>query len=211
MDATLETEFQEDAFTKATLVKIEFSDGDVCLTDSGYVDYDGDTFLGEHPYGALSSLAPVNDGAEAQTTRVPITFLPKDDDAAAKFASPLVQGSRVRWWEGAIDPATGLLVGEPLLKFDGVFDFARWTVGQSWSMVLECGTEAERQLEPNADWRLNDAFHQTVWPGETGLVFVTKVPRKIYWRMDSPSDGSPTIGFRNGWLQQRLADRRNAS
>lgn len=211
MDALLEAALQGKAPVKATLVKIELPGGNACLTDGGFVAYDGDTYYGEHAtYGSLSSVSAVQDGSEAQTTRVPITVLPKDDTAAALFASPLAQGSRVRWWEGAVDPATGVLIGAPLLKFDGELDYARFSVGSSWSMVLECGTQAERQLEPNVDWRLNDAFHQTVWPAEVGLSHVSNVPKKIYWRMDSPSDGAPTIGFRDGGLIQRNRERRSA-
>ena len=200
MDAALETEFESAAPVKATLVRFDLPGGAACFTDGGFAVFDagdGDaTYYGEHPtYGVLGGVSSVKDGAEAQTTRVDITLLPKDDTAAAVLASPLAQGSRVRWWEGAVDPATGLLVGEPLLKFDGELDKGKFSVGASWALVMECGTQAERQLEPNADWRLNHPFHSLVWPGELGLSHVTNVPRKIYWRMDSPTDGEPTIKF----------------
>ena len=49
----------------------------------------------------------------------------------------------------------------------------------SENAILE---EAERQLEANADWRLNNSFHQLIWPGELGLSFVDGVTRKLTWR-----------------------------
>jgi hypothetical protein len=47
---------------------------------------------------------------------------------------------------------------------------------------MECGTQAERQLEPNADWRLNHSFHSLIWASETGLIYVDGVTRKKEWR-----------------------------
>lgn len=192
MDSGLVTAFQGAAPVKCTLVRIALTSGAVCLTDGGFVPFDAgsgaETYYGEHPsIGVLSSVSSIADGAEATTTRIDIVLLPKDDASAAALGSPLNQGARVQWWEGVVDPSTGLLSGVPLLKFDGEIDKPRLSVGESWAITLECGTQAERQLEPNSDWRLNHAFHSKVWPGETGLINVTNVPRKIYWRQAAPN------------------------
>ena len=192
MDSSLVAALQGDAPVKVTLVRIALSSGAVCLTDGGFAVFDAgsgnETYFGEHStIGVLSSVSSISDGAEATTTRIEIALLPRDDTAAAALGSPTNQGSRVQWWEGVIDPATGGLVGAPLLKFDGEIDKPRLSVGDSWSLTLECGTQAERQLEPNADWRLNDAFHPRVWPGETGLINVTNTTVKIYWRQAAPN------------------------
>jgi hypothetical protein len=80
-------------------------------------------------------------------------------------------------------------MGQPELKFDGEIDKPRLQVGESWSLTLECGTQAERQLEPNADWRLNNSFHQKIWPGELGLQFVDGVTRKKEWRSRPENPG----------------------
>lgn len=189
MDSTLVTALQAVAPTKATLVRFDLPAGALCLTDGGFVVYDAgegegdETYLGRDPtYGVLGSMPSIKDGAEAQTTRLDIVILPASDTAAAALSSPTLQGVRVQWWEGAIDQATGLLLGEPELKFDGEFDRARLSVGDSWSLTMECGTQAERQLEPNADWRLNHAFHSLIWTGEKGLIQVDGVTRKKEWR-----------------------------
>lgn len=196
MDAALVTAFQAPAPIKATLVRFDIPGGALCLTDGGFVAFDAgegegvETYLGRHPvYGVLDSVGSIKDGAEVQTTRIDIGILPASADAAAALAAPSTQGVRVQWWEGVIDPATGLLIGAPELKFDGEIDKPRFRVGDSWALVLECGTQAERQLEPNADWRLNDAFHQMIWPGELGLSFVDGVTRKVEWRSRPENPG----------------------
>ena len=189
MDMSLVAAFQQPAPIKCTLVRLDMPGGAVCMTDGGFSVHDAgegegpETYFGRHPvYGVLSSVGAIKDGADAQTTRIDIVILPASDVAAAALGNPSTQGVRVQWWEGVIDPATGGLMGEPELKFDGEIDKPRLQVGDSWSLTLECGTQAERQLEPNADWRLNHAFHQTIWPGELGLIFVDGVARKNEWR-----------------------------
>ena len=195
MDTSLVAAFQQPAPIKCTLVRLDMTGGAVCLTDGGFAIFDcgegegPEIYYGRHPvYGVLSSVGAIKDGADAQTTRVDIVILPASDVATAALGSPSTQGVRVQWWEGVIDPATGGLIGVPELKFDGEIDKPRLQVGDSWSLTLECGTQAERQLEPNADWRLNDAFHRRIW-GEAGLVYVDGVARKKEWRSRPPDPG----------------------
>ena len=198
MDAALEAELRLNP-TAATLVQIDFPSGSAYWTDGGFVSYDSgagaQTFVTVNPtYGTISAIGNVVDGVGGQTTRVPITFQPIDDAAVTALKAPALQGTRVRIWEGAINRATGALIGAPELKFDGEIDRPKVSVGTEWAVTLECGTQAERQLEPNVDWRLNHPFHSLVWPGEVGLSHVTNVLRKIYWRMDQPNGGAITSG-----------------
>lgn len=196
MDSSLVAAFQQPDPIKATFVRLDMPGGAVCITDGGFGVLDAgegegpETYFGCHPtYGVLSSVSSIKDGADAQTTRIDIVILPASDVATAALGNPSTQGVRVQWWEGVIDPATGGLMGLPELKFDGEIDKPRLQVGDSWSLTLECGTQAERQLEPNADWRLNHAFHQRCWPGETGLGHVDGVLRKKEWRSRPENPG----------------------
>lgn len=196
MDTNLVAAFQQPSFVKSTLIRFDLPGGAICLTDGGFVFFDANEgngpegYLGSHPvYGSLDTVGSIKDGSEAQTTRIDITILPASDTAAAALASPTIQGSRVQWWEGVIDAESGLLIGQPELKFDGEIDKPRFQVGDDWKLTLECGTQAERQLEQNADWRLNNSFHHKVWPGELGLSFVDGVTRKKEWRSRPENPG----------------------
>jgi hypothetical protein len=188
MDSALVTALQAPAPTVCWLVELALPSGTVRLTDAGVVAFGGQAFYGEHPtLGALGSISGLKDGAASTTTRVDVVVQSRSDQAVADLTDPTAQGARVRIWFGAVNPATGALSGAPELKFDGELDKAAFTVGASWSVTLECGTQAERQLEPNEDWRLNHPFHSAIWPGETGLINVTDVTKKTYWRAESPS------------------------
>lgn len=193
MDTALVAALQAPAPTVCWLVEIALPSGTVRLTDAGEVVFGGQVFHGEHPtLGVLGSISGLKDGAASTTTRVDVVVLPRSDQAAADLTDPAAQGARVRIWFGAVNPATGALIGTPELKFDGELDKAAFTVGATWSVTVQCGTQAERQLEPNEDWRLNHPFHSAIWTGETGLTYVTNVAKKIYWRLDSPN-GSITF------------------
>ena len=149
MDTSLVAAFQQLAPIKCTLVRLDMPGGAICLTDGGFAQHDAgegegpETYFGRHPtYGVLSSVGSIKDGADAQTTRVDVVVLPTSDVAAAALGNPSSQGVRVQWWEGVIDPATGGLMGEPELKFDGEIDRPRFQVGDSWALTLGCGTQA---------------------------------------------------------------------
>lgn len=197
MDTSLVVAYPQPAPIKCTLVRFDMPGGAICLTDGGFAVHDAgegegpETYFGRHPvYGVLSSVGSIKDGADAQTTRIDIVILPASDVATAALGNPSTQGVRVQWWEGVIDPVTGGLMGQPELKFDGEIDKPRLQVGESWSLTLECGTQAERQLEPNADWRLNNSFHQKIWgTGELGLQYVDGVTRKKEWRSRPENPG----------------------
>lgn len=190
MDAALIAGYQHPAPIKCTMVRFQLPGEALCLTDGGFVIFDAgegegpETYLGRHPvYGVMSKVSSAKDGADSGTPRVSVDILPASDIAAAALGAPNVQGGRFQWWEGVIDPVSGFLIGAPELKFVGEIDKPRLSVDEeSWSLTLECGAEAERQLEANADWRLNNSFHQLIWPGELGLSFVDGVTRKLTWR-----------------------------
>lgn len=197
MDSALAAALEAPSPVKATLVRFDLPGAPLCLTDGGFAVFDAgegegaEVYLARHPvYGVLGSVPTIKDGAGQQTTRVAIEMLPASDDAAAALAAPTLQGTRVQWWEGAVDRASGGLIGVPELKYDGVLDKPKFRVGEDWKLTLECGTEGELQLEPNADWRMNNAFHQRIWGlGELGLAFVTSVTRKLEWRERPPNPG----------------------
>lgn len=188
MDAALAAAFGARVWTRALLVRLDLPDGAYRLTDGGFVTYDGGTFVGADPtLGLFVGVSGLTSGMGNQTTRVDIRIAPKSNSAASILGSPTAQGSRVRVWRGAINRQTGLLIGEPVLRFDGEMDKPRFTVGANdRTMTIACGTQSARQLEPNADWRANHSFHTTRWAGENGMIRVagiTKITQDLgTWR-----------------------------
>lgn len=164
------------------LTEVRLPDQTVYWTDGGFVVWGGQTYTARHDvYGVVDSIEEIEDGSDNEATRCAITILPPDGTGMVQLANPTTQGSFVSVHLGAVDRETGLLIGEPDLLFQGELDFGRLGVGSNWSLVLECGTEEARCLEPNADQRLSDPYHKAIWPGERGFEHVTDTKRKIHW------------------------------
>lgn len=139
-------------------------------------------------YGTLGSVETISDGADGQATRATITLFPPTSAAISALAAATAQGSVVLVYQGAINTSTGASIGTVETLFTGELDFPRVVVGaDSYALVLECGTEEGRLLEPNEERKLSDAFHQIAWSGELGLAFATRLTRKIYWRAADPA------------------------
>jgi hypothetical protein len=198
MDSALIAEFEKGGYRVFEAVQIEWEAEDapvMRLVSGGFVTFSVDgsdeTFIARDTiYGVLGSVSAFRDGIEAQAPRGEVTLLGPSSDGIGYISAEKSQGSRVRIWNGAVNPSTGAVVGAPELIFDGEFDYADIPTGaSSTGWVLNIGTRQERQLEPDAQRRLTDAYHQSVWPGELGCKNVSAVNRKIYWRLATPTGG----------------------
>ncbi|WP_292223934.1 hypothetical protein [Brevundimonas sp.] len=190
MEAALIAERRMAVSIRCILVRIAAPTGAICWTDGGIAVYDAgsglEPYWGEHPtYGLLSSVSGLSNGIGDQTTRPSLTILPKDPTATAILGSPLIQGSKVQIWSGAINRSTGLLVGAPKLEFVGKVDQPAVSAGTQFSMTMQLITDGALQKEANADYRQNHAAHIRVWPGENGFANVAnavQATRTMEWR-----------------------------
>lgn len=185
--------------TTTQLVRWEAKGFTVRWTTGGFLDWAGQRYTARDAvYGVLGDLPTFDDGIDNQTTRADITILPPSYEALAAMANPQHQGTLLQVWEADVDPLTGLLIGTPDPLFRGIVDFPRLVVGPQMELVIECGTEEALLNEPNQDRRLSNAFHQSVWPGELGLEYVTGLGRKIYWRVEGA--GATAISSGGGYV-----------
>jgi len=160
------------------------------LTGSGVVSFDGKTFTGQDAtFGVLDSIGNLTDGTGDEAPALQITLAPASDAAAADLSSASMQGAQVSIWLGAVDPSTGLVIGEPLLIFLGQLDTATLKVSANSRLLdLEITSAFEWFFFNDDGARLSDSFHKWLWPGETGLSQVTGVQHQIYWGT-SPASG----------------------
>lgn len=191
--------------TTTQLIRWETSDFVLCWTTGGFLDWNGGNDAGtweryaqrQGDYGAVGQLPEFEDGIDGQTTRMDLTVYPESAAALAAMADRKHQATRISVWEADVDPLTGQMIGTPDPLFQGEIDFARFSVGDNWELILECGTEEARTNEAHDERRLTDAYHRSIWPGELGMSFVSRLGRKIYWRADQPS-GVSTGGTYTG-------------
>lgn len=158
------------------------------LVDAGFVVIDTQEYRSRIAgRGKLKRVDKLKDGAGGVAPRWRITLTPDGFAAEAALTEAAAQGSRVRAWEGTVDPETGLIDGEPDLRFIGEIDTATLSIGESrFDVVLECCTGLDLALEAFEGQFLNDDFHQTLFPGELGMDAVTGLDDPVYWGISAP-------------------------
>jgi hypothetical protein len=187
MDSALITALQAAAPTSVILVTVTLPDATIRWTDGGFVVWSGNTYAAEDAtYGVLSAVEAIEDGLTDGATVCALTVAPKNFAAVEALSDPEAQGSVVTVHLGAVNRATGVLIGEPELLFRGEIDQPRLGVSEELSLVLDLITQEARMLEPNDQQRLTDAFHSVAFPGERGFENLPKVDKPVYWRADDP-------------------------
>ena len=158
------------------------------MDGSGEIPFGGETFTGSDPtYGVLNAIEDISEQVGTEAPRVRFSFLPASLTALANITAPDKQGSEVTVWLAAINPATGLLIGQPEVLFVGELDSAEIDYDpKSTVITFDVASAWERLFDANEGNRLNNAFHQSVWPGERGFEFVTVVQRQEPWGYSGP-------------------------
>lgn len=188
LSPAMEAALQRVAPIMFVAVEIATPDGALRLLDgSSEVGFGGRLFRGEDPdFGALASIEPLVDGTGDEAPSLRFVVNCPTLAAAGRLAGPRMQGSQVLLWIGTLNPASGTVDGDPFLAFAGEVDVPTYTAGQAARAVtLDCVSIWERLFEDWEGVRLSNAFHQSVWPGELGLEFVTGVTRTLPWGSDA--------------------------
>ena len=189
LDPALNTELQKLVVTMFGCIEIVLPHATVRLIDgAGFVTFSGRTFTGLDPvYGTIDSIDTFADGVDDEDPTLSITMLPPSNTGAAMLADPTAQGGQVSLWVGAINPITGLPVATPELRFLGEIDVPTLVLDRGTrKLKLEVVSVFERFFSDDEGVRLTDAWHQSIWPGETGLAAITTVQRKLPWGGTAP-------------------------
>ena len=157
---------------------------DLCLLDgAARVPIGTKTFVGrDATYGVLDSVKGLSEKIGDQAQAVTLGLIPAGDAALAALIDPGVQGSAVTISLGCLDMATGLPVSDLYMLFAGELDVPTIKWGQhDRRLEYKVTGIGERLFVTEEGRRLSDSFHQTVWPGELGLGFVTGIEDTVPW------------------------------
>jgi hypothetical protein len=185
----MEVELRKPFATVFGAIKVELPESTICLVDGGVVTFGGDTYTAKDDvFGTIGSVDRIRDGTGDEAPALSITLLPDSAADAATLSSPTYQGSLVSVFYGAIDPATGAVIADPLPLFYGELDQPTLTIDQGVrELEYQIASAFERLFSGDEGIRLSDSHHKEIWPDETGLSQVTGVQKAIYWAIDKPS------------------------
>jgi hypothetical protein len=190
LTAGMETAIAADRALLFGALEINFPAYDLRLLDgSAEIVMDGNKFTGrDDTFGTIGAIKLPKDGVGDQAPTISLTLLPPTSTAAASLGSAAMQGSRVRIWLGVLDRTTGIPVPDPLLLFDGEIDVPtlKWSVRRR-EVEYRVVSVFDKFFDLEEGIRLSDSSHQTYFPGELGLAFVTGVAEPVFWGMDRPS------------------------
>lgn len=174
------------------LIAIELPGRTVRLTDGGFVDWSGDMFTSEDAdFGAIESVEAVSEAVSDEAPGGRLTLLPKSVAAAGDLFRTDAQGAPIRFWMAEIDRATGLLLGDPELLFDGLIDSITLRSGKQGRQVdVEFMAAAERLFMVREGNVLSTRFHNVAWPGEKGFDHCTGAQAGVPWGVPDPGRGT---------------------
>lgn len=171
------------------LVRIDLPGGPVIrLSEGGEVRWGADLFVPFDPsYGALGSVESLAEGIGVEVPALQLTLLPPSSASAASLVQPGSQSARVRLWLARYDPASMTVISAGSAMFDGFLDTATLVRGPG-KLELRCQVVAmlERLFELNIGNSLNQTFHKSIWPGETGEDQATGLSLPDAWGVEGP-------------------------
>jgi len=170
------------------------------LCDGGFVNFGGNIYSGsDAAFGTIAAVEPISEGVGDEIPAGRISFLPVSTASAATLSQPGYQGSRMRFWIGEVDAATGLITGTPKLMFDGQTDRTVLKTGKAMRILeMEFVSRAERLFVQNEGNSLSVNFHKSIYPGELGLDNATGVSTSVAWGVASAPRGVSSGGTYGG-------------
>ena len=198
MDPTLKNALAQSAVVLFGAVNIQLPSYDLRLLDgAAVVVAEGVTYAGLDPsFGSIGDLSELSEETGDAAPEITVTINPPDLAASAALANPLNQGSTIRVLAGAVDPITGLTIGQPETLFLGEIDVPTINVDQSGARTVEITAVSvfERLFEVEEGQRASNGWHQSIWPGERGLEFMTGTNVNLYWGVKPPKGSGLSKG-----------------
>lgn len=183
------------SFAICHLVQIDLPGHTVRLTAGGLIRWGGTVFQAKDSLvGSIDAVEAMEEGVSSDVPAFDITFLPPGDVDAGSLARPGWQKSRARFWEADFDPATGNVVGSPMILVDGLVDQTMLAFkGGRREMPMTIISSLERLFEGNIGNAMTPLWHKSIWPGETGHDQATGLSIPVAWGAESPP--RPTSGY----------------
>lgn len=193
-DLTMANAVNLSTVTLFTAVQIVLPDHTINLLDAaGVVTFPvngvSTTFTGsDSAFGTLASVGAVGSTMGSETPRTSIIVMPPTVEAMGVLTDPTVQGSSVRAYEGAFNPATGVVIGSPHQFWSGIIDVA-YALSDQFSRSVEIDTVSimAKFLQRNEGLRLNVAWQSQHFANATGLRFNVAATTTPTWGVEGVS------------------------
>lgn len=144
------------------------------------------TFTGQDDVcGTLAGIEAISEAIATEAPRLQISLMPPQTGGIADLAAVTAQGSSIQVWLGLVNES-GTVIGSPELLFSGRLDIVKVThTGTTRFCNVEVASGFDRMFFGSEGVRLNSQWHQTQYPGETGLDFIANVSKYPVWGIEA--------------------------
>lgn len=170
------------------LVEAQFDSGTVRYWN-GYTDLTalGETWLGA---GNLMSVSAVEETSEIRAAGMQLGFSGIPTAMLSVVLAEDYQGRPVNFYLGALDTATGAVVADPMLVFNGRIDTMPIVEDGKTATIVASVESRLIRLEQASRRRYTHEDQQVDFPGDLGLQHVAAIQDvQIVWGVASPSSG----------------------
>jgi hypothetical protein len=184
----------------AGLLRIDLPARVIRLSDFGDTRWGADLFeSSDSIWGPVQAIGMGQEGIGDFATGGSISFSPPSVSSPGGLSHRTFQGSIMKFWIAEISRVTGLVVGNPVLQFQGWVDVTRLGL-QSKARVLDVAFVdlLERLFLKREGNLANSRFHTSVWPGELGFENATGLQSNVAWGTESPPRGTLGVGSGGG-------------
>lgn len=174
------TASQQPLIHPVLFAKLEFDGGNVLAHSRlGSITWGGDTYLGVGQFGGITPASETSDLSRSNLT-LTLSNIPGDMGALVLNESEL--GRRGTLFLGYLGDATQQLVADPAILFRGRMEPARIKQGgDTFTVTVPMESRFAAWNKPLVR-RYNNAYQQSVYPGDKGFEFVEQAAEKqIVW------------------------------
>ena len=204
-DPVLESALSQPIFGMFIAVRLDLTNAEVgriirLLDGAAEIDISGETYTGiDEDFGTIDTVETISDGGNEEAPELVLSLLPNNATTAAVLADFTMQGCEVKVYVGAFDLSTGLIIGTPELKFFGQVDVPTLMLEKGVRRVeLSIVSVFERLFENDDAVRASDGYHQSIWPGELGMEYMTGTDKNLYWGARAPVGQLGGSGYYGG-------------
>lgn len=175
------------------------------IQGSAEVMIEGEKYVGfDETFGAIGAVDIGDEGIGDDAPTMQLTIHPASLAAVSTLAAADMQGSPVRFMLCALDRETGQVIPDPIECFVGELDTPTVHFGKATTLIYDCVSGFVAFQTSDEAMRLSDAFHTSIFPGETGMANHTAIVKTITWGAN-PVTGSVAMGGGATSFNYRLA------
>lgn len=185
------------------------------LLGSGEAAWGANTFKGyDSTFGSIIGGDTISEESSGQAPNLSITVQTASTATKSDIAGDAVQLAPWRIWLAALaldGNSHTVAVADPELLFDGFIDQVTSELDKSKDqLTYSLISGFDYFFEDSEGQRLSDAFHESVWSGEKGLVNVSGVTKKVYWGTMGPA-AATGISSSSGAASDSISDSRGSN